>query len=181
MDSPHSSLNLLSHFDPPPRPTTPPRSEPSTSSHAAARVPSRGIGWVLAWSTALAILGFVGCQLIAFSYCLAAERSLARAARSAALEATLPRATYDSVVQIVERRLEPAIDAGKLLIIVQQDGLTVRDRIQAVADAKLSVTLAVPTRQILPQWLQAVMFWQSDRQIEVRAERRMPGRRLARH
>src|SRR4051812_7046983 len=65
----------------------------------------RGIRWVLAWAGALAVITIAFGILTEFAYVLAAERTLSVAARAGAMEATLPRATYQSVMMTVDRRL----------------------------------------------------------------------------
>lgn len=138
------------------------------------------MSWVLRWYAALATL-FVAASILAqFGYCLAAERILARAARAGALEATLPRATLQSVAQSVERRLEvyPQL-TDRLRFSLQQNGAPIRGLIQARDGDRLAVTLAVPMREVLPGWLRVVCFWRADARIEARAERQRPGRRLA--
>jgi hypothetical protein len=50
--------------------------------------------------------------------------------------------------------------------------------IQARDGDRFTVALSVPTHAVLPRWLRSVSFWGTDSPIEVRAERRMPGRRV---
>ena len=73
---------------------------------STAAVPAkRGVGWVLRWAGTLATIAFSLLKLIDFSYQIDLDQTLDRAARAGALEATLPRASSQSVVQSVERRL----------------------------------------------------------------------------
>jgi hypothetical protein len=110
---------------------------------------------------------------------MAAERTLARAARAGALEATLPRATRQSIEQLVERRLTClAVTPGELRIGVEQNGAPVRGVVQAGDGDRLSVAIAVSSDAVLPHWLRGTNFWSGASQIVVRAERRMPGREL---
>jgi hypothetical protein len=166
-DHDDASLDLLAHFD---RRVTAGRVPP---------VPKRGVGWVLRWSAAIAALLIAGVPLATFSFCLAAERDLARAARAGAAEASLPRATTQSVVQSIERRLE-GYARDRVRFSLQQNGAPVRGAFQVSDGDRLSVTLAVSTHDVLPRWLRSVALWQAESQIVVQAERRLPGRELVR-
>jgi hypothetical protein len=140
-------------------------------------VPLRGVGWLLRWAAAIGVLWFAGCVLAEFTYSLAAERALSRAARAGALEATLPRATYRSVCETVKRRLaNRAAWANQMSLTVQQNGIPVGGAIRAIDGDRMSVTLALPLRVIMPRWLSAVSFQASESRIEARAEREVPGR-----
>jgi hypothetical protein len=142
-------------------------------------VPVRGIGWVLRWAAALAVLWFAGCVLAEFFYTLAAEHKLARAARAGALEATLPRASFRSVGETVERLLaRRASSTGQLTLAVHRNDTAVSGAIQALGGDQMMVTLAVPVRAVLPRWLSAFRLGSSESRIEVRAERAVPGRML---
>lgn len=169
MDAANSSLELLAHFD------DPAKCESTCTNR------SRGVGWVFQWSAAITTLLFAACLLTQFGYRLAAELTLARAARAGALEATLPRASCHSVRQSVERRLEdfPQQPSRRLRFSVQQNGAPVRGMIRAGEGDRLTVTLAVPTQHVAPQWLGAVRFWWADAWIEARAERQIPVRQLS--
>ncbi len=84
---------LTHHFAPP---------EPPNESFEARRFETpvatqRGVQWVLQWAAALAVLAFAGSTLIKFAYLSVAEHKLSIAARAGVLEATLPRASYQSV------------------------------------------------------------------------------------
>jgi hypothetical protein len=139
----------------------------------------RGISWVLRWAAAIAVLWFAGCVLVEFAYCLAAEHALTGAARAGALEATLPRANFQSVRQTVKRRL--AIHAAweeRLTLSVHRNGTAIGGAIQAADGDRLAITLTVPIRAMVPQWLNAFSLRTSASQIEVRAEREVPRRML---
>jgi hypothetical protein len=167
MDAKAASLELLAHFDGPvARETTCP-------------APMRGVGWVLQWFAALVTLFVAVTTLAQFGYCLAAELALQRAARAGVLEATLPRATYQSVAQTVERRLVAyPRRADRLRLSFQQNGAPIRGAIQSREGDLFCVTLSVPAREMLPRWLRPVCFWRADSQIEASAERKIPGRQL---
>ncbi|MEX0611360.1 MAG: hypothetical protein WD738_08660 [Pirellulales bacterium] len=168
MDASQVSYDVLAHFDRPAvRDTT-------------GRSATRGVGWVLHWFAALVTLFVAMTVLARFGYCLAAELALVRAARAGVLEATLPRATYQSVVQSVERRLAgyPPRAADRLRFSLLQNGAPVRGIFQLREGDRLCVALALPTDEVLPAWLRAACFWLADSQLNVRAERQIPERRL---
>jgi hypothetical protein len=139
----------------------------------------RGVGWVLRWTAAVAVLWVAGCVLAEFAYCLAAEHTLIRAARAGALEATLPRASFRSVGDTVERRLvRRASWTEQLTLSVHRNGAAVGGAIQAAGGDRMAVTLAVPVRAVVPQWLSSISLRTGESQIEARAERTVPGRLL---
>jgi hypothetical protein len=142
-------------------------------------VASRGVIWVLRWAGALATLLVSIVTLIEFAYDLSAEQTVARAARAAALEATLPRATMNSVAETVRRRLGRLAERSEdwNLSVLQNDlpvGAIVRPR----EGDFFSVTVAAANRAHLPWWLRRLTFWKDGSLIEVRARQRMPGRGL---
>jgi hypothetical protein len=106
----------------------------------------RGVGWVLRWAVTLAILAVSGAILLGFGYQLAAERALARAAAAGLREAALPRATHESVVAVVRRRLAEtlALDRATRVQLTSSDG-------------QRSIGLAVPVSAVLPRWMSVVM------------------------
>jgi hypothetical protein len=152
--------------------------DPGGIAHDAGRsVPTRSVGWVLRWAAAIAVLSFAGCVLAEFAYCLAAEHTLTRAARAGAMEATLPRASVRSVGDTVKRRLvRRTAWAGRLTLSVHRNGAAVGGAIRAAGGDRITVTLAVPVRAVLPHWLSAIGLGSGEAQIEVRAEREVPGR-----
>ena len=170
MDATNASLDLLAHFDGP------------VARDTASLAPTRGVGWVLQWFAAAVAMVVAGIALAQFGCCLAAELALARAARAGVLEATLPLATFQSVAQTVERRLAslPQRRENRFRLGLQQNGVPIRGAVQSREGDLFCVTLSVPARAILPRWLRTVCFWRSDWQIEVRAERRLPGRQIPR-
>ena len=125
------------------------------------------------------LLWIAGCVLTEFAYSLAAEHTLARAARAGALEATLPRATLRSVGDTVRRRLaERTSWAEHLTFAVHQNGAAVGGTIHAAGGDQMTVTLAVPVRAVLPRWLSAFSLRTSASQLEVRAVRSIPGKNI---
>ncbi len=162
------SCDLLQHFD---------GVAHGATGDTGESIPIRGVGWVLGWAAAVAVLCFAGCSLAEFAYSLAAEHTLTRAARAGALEATLPRATLRSVGDAVKRRLaERSSWAKQLTLSVHRNGAAVSGAIQAAGGDQMTVTLVVPVRAALPLWLSELSVWTSQSQIEVRAERNVPGR-----
>ncbi len=165
MDSADAEHDLLAHFD------------RSFAQETTRELPTRGVGWVLKWAAALATLGIAAVVLVEFGYCLAAEHTLTRAARACVLEATLPRATHQSVERLLERRLTIySLQSGRVQFCLQQNGAPVRGALRVHDGDRLSVALAVPTDVVLPDWLRRFIFWRDRGQITVRAERQMPKR-----
>ncbi len=111
----------------------------------------RGVRWVLQWAVALAVLTVATSVLVEFAYLLAAEQALNLAARTGATEATLPRATYRSVVAAVERRLAsyPRM-SGQLRLSVLQNGRPVGTGFRAGDGDRLLITLTAPRRWSCP-------------------------------
>src|SRR5690242_16048330 len=72
--------------------------EPTQSVHA---VQFRGVGWVLKCAAVMAVFAIAGCVLTDFAIAIAAQNTLDAAARAAAVEATLPRATYQSIAETI--------------------------------------------------------------------------------
>jgi hypothetical protein len=147
------SLELLAHFD-------------SHQLDEAARQPVGVIG-VLKWAAAAGVLFFAACLLLAMTYCIAAERSLSQAARAGAVEATLPRATRQSIVATIERRLlSKSISTAGLHIHVHNN------------NDQVSVATSIPANEVLPAWLNAIPFCRGGVSIEGHAKQSMPARRL---
>jgi len=166
MTAANASLELLAHFDP-----------PATTGEHPPR--TRGVGWVLCWAAALGVLVLAACTLIELSYCLAAEQSLSRAARAAALEATLPRASLQTVAATIERHLANAsLPAGCWQFSLLRNGAPVRGAFRPAGGDSWSVVLSMPSDEALPRWLRQLHFWHSNATITVAAQRHTPGREL---
>jgi hypothetical protein len=142
------------------------------------QVLQRGVGWVLRWAAAIAVIWIAGCVLAEFWCSLTAEHMLARAARAGALEATLPRATHRTVVEAVTRRLANRAWTKQMTLSVQQNGTAIGGMIRATGGDRMAVTMVAPARSVLPPWLSFLSFHTNESQIEVRAEREIPGRLL---
>jgi len=145
------------------------------------RIPERGVCWVLQWAATFAVLAVAGSVLTEFAYLLVAERDLALAARAGAMEATLPRATYQSVIATIDRRLAeyPSMSA-QLQMTFTQNGVLVESPFRQHAGDRYSITLDAPSRTAVPEWLRTILFWRHDSKIQAHAERQMPGRTIAR-
>jgi hypothetical protein len=168
MEASTTSHELLGYFD---------GEDPSGSRAVTEGVRTRGVRWVLQWATAFAVLLFATSVFIEFAYLLAAEHTLLRAARAGALEATLPRATRESVANSVERRLaDYPLRNGDWQLVLAQNGVPVQRAIQPRGGDMISVALAAPEDAILPVWLRRIKPWRHTGSIEVRAERKIPGR-----
>jgi hypothetical protein len=63
-------------------------------------------------------------------------------------------------------------------LAIEQNKLPLGRRFCPQPGDRLSVSLAVPVRSVLPRWLQTVTFWRGAAYIRVKAERRIPGRVL---
>lgn len=164
------SLELLSYFD------GPAERERQLSSPV---VRTRGVRWVLLWATALGMLVVASSILMQFAYCVAAERALGYAARAGAIEATLPRATHESITNVVRRRLEEhAIPTAQLNITVRRNDLPLPRMFRVLDDDRIAVSVAMPTESALPAWLRAVAFGRGEPFIHAVAEQRMPGKQL---
>src|SRR5262245_57013295 len=127
MQSHRASSDLLAHFDRPKTVELPdfewdentilsePRGQPSdwferppeveVSSSEAPKIRRRGILWVLGWAASLGVIAVTSCLVLAFAYVATAEHALIVAARAGAMEASLPRARYQTVTAAIERRL----------------------------------------------------------------------------
>lgn len=144
-----------------------------------AQVPTRGIHWVFLWASCVAVLVFAASVLTEFAYLVAAEHKLNLAARAGAVEATLPRANDQSIRAVVEHRLVgyPKL-ARQLQLGISQNGSPAIRPFRSKDGDRIAVTLSAPRSAAVPAWLRTVMFWRNDSQMQVRAESKMPGRKL---
>ncbi len=139
-----------------------------------------GVGWVLAWASALAVIAFVMVVLAEFAYVFKAQHALRIAARAGAMEATLPRATYQTVVATIERRLEgyPSL-LKQLRIHLQQNGVLVQSQFRQQEGDQITIALSGPKSIATPTWLRPLTTARNGSTIQARAEQQIPGRRLA--
>jgi hypothetical protein len=165
----NSSIELLAHF------------EPDVASTVTRSASMRGVGWVLRWAAAIGVLFVAASILIEFAYCLDAEHTLARAARAGAVEATLPRASYQSVCASVERRLAGYRSSQDTLRVeLEQNGVPVRGNLAVRGGDEFSVAVTVPAASVVPAWLRGVSVWRSESELTARAIEGVPGKELGR-
>ena len=143
------------------------------------RSPKRGIRWVLQWTAALAVLVYAASVLTEFAYLLAAEHTMALAARAGVMEATLPRATYQSVTATIERHLTgyPRLVKQMHVSLLQNGSLVQRQLSQNDGD-RFAIMLWAPNNSVVPDWLRVFTVWHNDARIQAHAEHRVPGRKL---
>jgi hypothetical protein len=131
--------------------------------------------WVLKWAAAVVVIVMAAGILVEFGASLAAERALRRAAEAGIVEATLPRATSQSVLSTIERRLpKHSIDPRKLNFTLLDNGNSVTGRVQAREGDRLSVILSANVSSPVSNWFNK----NSRAPLTVRTEREVPGRRL---
>jgi hypothetical protein len=196
MDRGPTSDELLAHFDHPKTLKMPdfewvdevlPFEPTGSPSHLAAeryievpRDTRRGVRWVLAWAGAMAVLTIAFGILAEFAYVLAGERTLSVAARAGAMEATLPRATYQSILAAVDRRLiRYPLLAKQLHVSLFQNGALVQSQIRQHEGDLFAITLSSRSSSAVPEWLRNLIFWRRGSAIQAHAERQLPGRKLA--
>ena len=139
-----------------------------------------GATWVLKWAAAVAVIATSASVLAEFACRAAAEHALARAARAGAVEATLPRATYSSVVATVERRLAdyPELLGHEQLTLLQNDSPVGHGLLLTDGD-RFSIAISAPTSLMIPGWLRRLTIVNEDESIDARAESRLLGRKMA--
>jgi len=139
----------------------------------------RGIGSVLAWVAATAVIVFAAGVLLELAYVFAAERALSIAARAGAMEATLPRATLQSVTATVERRLSQyPLLAKQLHVTLLQNGAPIQTLFRQADGDRFTVSLSAPGSSAIPEWLRGVTMLRREADIHAQAEKTMPGRTL---
>jgi hypothetical protein len=140
---------------------------------------TRGVGWVLQWAAALAVLVMAASILAQFGYLIAAENALNVAAQAGAMEATLPRATYQSVTATVHRRLEEHPHLYEhITLTLLQNGTPVIDSLRADEGDEFSIALSVPVSSAIPDWLEKTSLWHAQQYINAKATCRLPSRKL---
>jgi len=140
---------------------------------------TRGVAWVVRWVAVMGMLAWAAAQVVAFGYQLAAEQTLARAARAGALEATLPRATAASIADVIWTRLDDwAIPRREMQITLTQNGTPLHQQFHPRPGDRVAVTLRVASVSVLPAWLRNVSIAASGRHITAHAVRELPGRSL---
>jgi hypothetical protein len=130
--------------------------------------PARGVGWVLCWAMALAMLVFAALVLTSFAYQVAAEHAIRQAATAGLREATLPRATSASVESAVRSRLSTHGRLRRIARIqLDRSGVPVRGAIGTGDGAQLSLTLTAAAAELAPRWL---AFLSGDSLVTIRAK-----------
>ena len=149
-------------------------------SEAPARSNQKTAIWLLQRAAAVAILLVAATILLEFAYTCAAEHALSVAARAGATEATLPRATYQSVSAAIDRRLTdyPGLQSHLQLTLLR-NGQPIASQLHASDGDRFSITLSVQSTSTLPTWLQKLLPWQRSSMLIASAERTVPGRKLA--
>jgi hypothetical protein len=192
MDFDQTCLDFLDHFDRPKAADAVPFKSSERvefdalsialnddDAHVSRAFPTRSARWVLLWTAAIAVLLIAVGGLTQFAYMIAAEHTLNVAARAGATEATLPRATYQSVTAAVERRLvKYPLLSGQLQVNLLQNGTPVGQKFRAGDGDRFSITISVPASVAMPTWLRKFSPWHDESLINARAERDVPGRKL---
>ena len=113
-------------------------------------------------------------------YCLAAEHTVIAAARAGALEATLPRATSQSVAESVMQRLAGYRSASRQTqLVIQQNGAPILGRFNVQPNDRISVTSQC--RHCRAARLAATIeVLRGNSPIEGERRATMPGRKLER-
>lgn len=141
--------------------------EVEVSSSDALKIRRRGILWVLGWAASCAVIALTSCVVLEFAYLATAEHSLTVAARAGAMEATLPRASYQTVTAAIERRLvsQPVL-LEQLSVTFAKNGHPVQQPYfgQSGGD-RFAVTLSVANTAAVPDWLRALSIWRGDSKI----------------
>ena len=134
---------------------------------------------VLKWAMAVGVLVVSASQLIEFAYLSVAEHSLNLAARAAAFEATLPRASYESIAAAVDRKLVSYPRLGdKIQLTVLQNGHPITRQVRPGESDRISVTLSAPSSVFTPSWLIKLPRASDDTHLTAHAERTTPSHKL---
>jgi len=140
---------------------------------------TRGVLWVLRWAATLGVITAAVAFIASFGYIKAADHAIESAARAAVTEATLPRASFESIELVVARRLAhyPQL-GGDVQLQVTVDGLPVLGWVHAVGGDLVTVTVAAPRSKMVPAWLTSLGVRQAEHEIVATVERTMPGRKV---
>jgi hypothetical protein len=135
---------------------------------------------VLQWAAAVAVLAIASSVLVEFGQGIAAEHVLRIAARAGAAEATLPKATYESVAAVIERRLATTCPQlkGQLQLTLLRNGTPVVQHFRPVGGDRLSVTISAPTSSLVSSWVRMLSPGRRESLTSAHAESQMPGRKL---
>jgi hypothetical protein len=96
------------------------------------------------------------------------------------MEATLPRATYQSVTAAVDRRLNhyPLL-AKRLHFSLLQNGTLLQSQFRPHEGDRFTIKLSGPSSSVVPEWLRTLMPWRDESEIQAHAEQQLPSRKLA--
>ncbi len=178
MEPSRTSFELLSHFD---LPTEPATTEGVLEVPAATLrpVPVRGSLWVLTWAAAIAIVFFAATQLVSLAFSVKAEMSLGRIAQAAAYEATLPRATMQTVRELIRRHLQrEGIPASAVHIAICRNGAPVLKNAVFQEGDRIAVALALPFEAAMPEWVRSISPRLKNSSITAESESRIPTKYL---
>jgi hypothetical protein len=140
---------------------------------------SRGVLWVLQWAAAAAVLLIAATILVEFVRMAIAEHSLQIAARAALVEATLPKATYQSIAATIDRKLADYSQLHEALqFTLTQNGQPVMQSFRVTEGDDLAITVSLPAGALTPAWLRPLAFWSTSSPLIAHAERQVPGRKL---
>ena len=101
------------------------------------------------------------------------------AAQAGAMEATLPRSTYQSVTAAVQRRLEEQPYFSEHITLTLLQNGKPRHRLVAAREGdEFSIVLSVPVNSAIPDWLEKTAVWHCQQTINAKAACRLPSRKL---
>jgi hypothetical protein len=130
---------------------------PEILGHTVPTEAVRGVGWVMRWAAAIAMLGVAGIVLLDFAYRVAGEQALVRAAKAGVRETAMPRATSRSVEQSICRALgELPPGCRSLRIVMTSGGKPWRGGRTADSAAAIVITLSLPVAEVIPDWLRVI-------------------------
>lgn len=153
----------------------------ATETDAKVERPAAPIGvWpVLQWAAAVVVFAAAAGVLLDLCHGIAADRALRSAARAGATEATLPKATNESVTATIERRLAAYPQLMKRAhVTLLQNGFPVGERFVARGGDRISVTISVPASLLNSSWWGKLTSWRDEPPAIVHAESLVPGRKM---
>jgi hypothetical protein len=131
--------------------------------------------WVLKWAAAATVFAVSAATLCEYGSTLAAEHALRQAAEAGIVEATLPRASRQTVLNAIERRLpQNSIDPRELNFTLLADGQPVTGRLKPREGDRLSIILSANISSPFSAWLNK----NGRAPLTVRTDREVPGRHL---
>jgi hypothetical protein len=147
-----------------------------TTDDAFVEVPRhvRDARWVLKWAAALAVFATTARVMFEFASDVSTEQALKQAAQAGLTEATLPRASRQSVAATVDRRLSAeSIDPRNVNLILLENDIPITGRIHPLEGDRISVVLSASIGST-SSW-----FKKNGRApLTVRTDREVPGSHL---